>query len=65
MKEYVIRVDDDGVRSKHDDLVRLAERCRRASRLDRDDIEVEGPDDDVADYLAYLIHDESGSKKSR
>lgn len=65
MKEYTIRVDDDGVRGKHDALVQLAQRSSRASRMNRDDIEVEGPDDDVAQYLAYLVHEESGKKKSR
>jgi hypothetical protein len=65
MKEYTIRVDDDGVRSKHDALIRLAQRSRRASRMNRDDIEAEGPDDDVAQYLAYIVHEESGNKKGR
>ena len=63
--EYTIRVRSDGVRSKHDSLVRLAERSRRASRMNRDDIEAEGPDDGVAQYLAYVVHEESGNKKGR
>jgi len=65
MKEYTIRVDEDGVRSTHDALVRLAKRSRRASRMNRDDVEAEGPDGDVAQYLEYAIHEESKNKTSR
>lgn len=63
--EYTIRVRSDGVRSKHGSLVRLAKRSRRASRMNRDDIDAEGPDDDVAEYIEYVVHEESKNKRSR
>lgn len=59
MKEYVIKVDDDGVRSSHDKLVRKAQSASRAKKWSGDAVECEGDDDCVADMLEYLVYQES------
>ena len=58
-KEYVIKVDDDGVRSPHDKLVRKAQTASRAKKWSGDAVECEGDDDAVADMLAYVIYQKS------
>jgi len=52
--EYTIRVDDSGVRSTHDKLVRKAQGASRAKKWSGNAVEAEGDDDGVADLLAYL-----------
>lgn len=65
MKEYVVRIEDDSVRSRHDRLKRLAQGSRKARKMDREDVEVEGDDDDVAQYLALVVHQEAKRKSAR
>lgn len=59
MKEYTIRIDDDGVRSTHDKLIQKATHASRAQKWSGDCIECEGPDDDLSALLAYIVREES------
>jgi len=64
--EYTIRVDDSGVRSTHDKLVRLSQGASRAKKWSGDKVECEGIDDEandgVSDLFAYMIYQESRQK---
>lgn len=66
--EYTIRVrDDDGPKSVHDKLARLAKQSRRARRYNGDEVEADTDDGDseLSDYLAYVIKQESGERSAR
>jgi hypothetical protein len=55
MPTYQVDIDDDGPRSLHAKLKKDGQRCHRASKLDVNAVDVEGPDDDVAQLVTYLV----------
>jgi len=56
MREYTIRVEEEGVKSPHSKLSEAGKRNSHARKWNGESVDVEGPDDAVSDLIAYLVY---------